>query len=256
MRCERIGAAELYLGDCREVLPTLGPVNAVVTDPPYGVGLTGKLWHSTNRGKTIKATETYVSYDDTPENLRKVVIPALNVALSLSSCAAVFMADKSLWHLPPAAALGGIFSPAGTGLSSWGFQNFMHCAFYGRCPYLGASMGARPNGKYGIYGNDANFVEHPCAKPIAAMEWAVDRVSLPGQLILDPFMGSGTTGVACARLGRRFIGIEIEEKYFNIACRRIEAAQRQADLFVQQPTQDLDAAYQRQPALFGAEEQR
>jgi DNA modification methylase len=64
------------------------------------------------------------------------------------------------------------------------------------------------------------------------MEWLVNRGSLLGETVLDPFMGSGTTGVACAKLGRRFIGIEIEERYFEIACRRIEDAQRQPDMFV------------------------
>jgi DNA modification methylase len=77
--------------------------------------------------------------------------------------------------------------------------------------------------------------EHPNEKPVEIIEQIVATHSNAGDLILDPFMGSGTTGVACARLGRRFIGIEIEPKYFNIACRRIEAAQRQADLFVPHP---------------------
>lgn len=72
--------------------------------------------------------------------------------------------------------------------------------------------------------------EHPTQKPVQLMTWCVQKTE--GDLILDPFMGSGTTGVACARLGRRFIGIEIEPRYFDIACRRIEQAQRQPDLFV------------------------
>jgi site-specific DNA-methyltransferase (adenine-specific) len=96
---------------------------------------------------------------------------------------------------------------------------------------------------------DGNSRTHPTEKPVGIMQWCIEKTD--AEVILDPFMGSGTTGVACARLGRRFIGCEIEEKYFDIACRRIEAAQRQADLFVRQP--DLDAAYQRQPALWEAE---
>ena len=70
------------------------------------------------------------------------------------------------------------------------------------------------------------------------MEWLVSRTSdEPGQTILDPFMGSGTTGVACARLGRSFIGIEIEPRYFDIACKRIEDAYKQADLFIAAPAE-------------------
>jgi DNA modification methylase len=72
---------------------------------------------------------------------------------------------------------------------------------------------------------------HPCAKPIKATEWLVEKVSIAGDTILDPFMGSGTTGVACANLGRKFIGIEIEPKYFDIACERISAAYAQRRLF-------------------------
>ena len=75
------------------------------------------------------------------------------------------------------------------------------------------------------------------------MQWLVERASLAGHVILDPFMGSGTTGVACARLGRRFIGIEIEPKYFDIACKRISDAYKQDDLFIKQPEPEArDAA--------------
>lgn len=76
---------------------------------------------------------------------------------------------------------------------------------------------------------------HPTQKPIAVMEWCLRQTTHHGETILDPFMGSGTTGVACAKLGRKFIGIEIEPKYFDIACRRIEAAYRQPDLFIEKP---------------------
>ena len=88
---------------------------------------------------------------------------------------------------------------------------------------------------------------HPTQKPIALMEWCIGHLPATAQTILDPFMGSGTTGVACARLGRRFIGIEIEPKYFDIACRRIEQAQRQADLFIK-PV-ELDNQYPVQERL-------
>jgi site-specific DNA-methyltransferase (adenine-specific) len=67
------------------------------------------------------------------------------------------------------------------------------------------------------------------------MEWALRQTTEPGQTILDPFMGSGTTGVAAVKLGRRFIGIEVEPKYYEIALKRIEAATRQPDLFIEQP---------------------
>jgi site-specific DNA-methyltransferase (adenine-specific)/modification methylase len=78
------------------------------------------------------------------------------------------------------------------------------------------------------------YRDHPTQKPIAVMEWCLSF--LPDcQTILDPFMGSGTTGVACAKLGRKFIGIEIEPRYFDIACKRIEDAYKQPDLFIEPP---------------------
>ena len=238
VRVEQIGNATLYLGDCRDVMPILGIVDATITDPPYGVNLTGKVYHSTNSGKTVKRHTTYATYQDTAENFDAVVLPALATALSISRCGAVFMAEKTLPKLPPWAALGGIFSPAGPGLGSWGFHCFMHCALYGKDPYLAAGMGSRPTGKYGMYGNDSNKVDHPCAKPIAAMMWAVERASLIGHVVFDPFMGSGTTGVACARLGRSFVGVEIDPGYFDVACQRITDAQRQGDLLTAAPKED------------------
>ena len=77
--------------------------------------------------------------------------------------------------------------------------------------------------------------EHPTQKPLPLIQWCIERLPETAQTILDPFMGSGTTGVACAKLGRKFIGIELEPKYFDIACRRIEDAYKQPDLFTAPP---------------------
>jgi DNA modification methylase len=77
--------------------------------------------------------------------------------------------------------------------------------------------------------------EHPTQKPVALMRWCIAKLS-KAETILDPFMGSGTTGVACVKLGRRFIGIEREPKYFDIACRRIAEAYKQPDLFIPSPS--------------------
>jgi len=229
-RKEVIGDATLYLGDCLEILPHLGEVDAVVTDPPYGVSLSGKRGHYRNKPNANRGMG-YASYQDTPENFDATVVPAVSAALKKAQTGLVFMASRSLHKLPPPVDIGGIFLPNGCGLGKWGFQSFMFAALYGADPYLSAGKGCRPNGKSGVYGNDANAVDHPCAKPIRAMEWAIERATLSGAVALDPFMGSGTTGVACANLGRKFIGIELEPKYFNIACERIAAAYAQGRLF-------------------------
>lgn len=237
VRVEKIGAATLYLGDCRDTWGSVGHFEAVITDPPYGVQLSGKAGHYRN-APDAKREDTYLSYEDTQENFVSTVLPPLRYALSCALRGAVFMAEKTLPLLPAWDSLGGIYLPNGCGMGSWGFVNFMHCAFYGKDPYLAARKGSHPNGKYGLYGNDANKIAHPCAKPLEAMTWAVERASDPCDVVIDPFMGSGTTGVACARLGRRFIGIEIEPTYFYLACQRIADAQRQADLFISQPKED------------------
>jgi site-specific DNA-methyltransferase (adenine-specific) len=95
-------------------------------------------------------------------------------------------------------------------------------------------------GKRGVFTHCTNNInrhgEHPTEKPVSLMRELVGLFSDPSHTILDPFMGSGTTGVACVKLGRRFIGIEIEPKYFDIACKRIEAATKQPDLFIEQPS--------------------
>lgn len=236
-RIENIGDCTLYLGDCRDILPTLPKVEAVVTDPPYGVNFDGKAGHYRNE-PSAKRDDTYSSYDDSPENFVQIILPSITDALALSRSGLVFMASANVQRLP-LGEVGGIFLPNGCSRSAWGFQSFMHCVFYGPDPYLLKGMGSRPNGRYGLYGNDANKIDHPCAKPVAAMEWAVNRASLEGEVILDPFMGSGTTGVACVKLGRRFIGIEIEARYFDLACARIEEETRRPRLPLQMPPKQM-----------------
>ena len=222
------GKIKLYRGDCLDVLKRLpsGTVDAVVTDPPYGVGFDGKRGRYRNR-PDFKRTDTYASYDDTAENWFSTIYPALEACTRRFKTAAFFMGSSRILDMPKGGELGGIFLPNGCGRGRWGFQNFMHVVFYGKCPYLARGMGSRPNGKYGCYGNDSNKINHPCAKPIAAMKWLVERATMPGETVVDPFMGSGTTGVACVETGRNFIGIEIDPDYYAIAKRRIAAARRQ-----------------------------
>lgn len=235
MRVEHIGDATLYLGDCREILPTLGKVDAVVTDPPYGVGFTGKM--SVQRGGgQIKLDGGYESFSDTPENIDAVVIPAILSAISISRRAAITPGTRNCFKYPEPADIGCFFSAAGTGVGRWGFTCSQPILFYGKDPFLEAGKGCRANSLGQTYPNDANSTGHPCSKPLPQMVWLVGRTTAESDLVLDPFMGSGTTGVACAKLGRKFIGIEIEPKYFDIACRRIEAAHKQPDLFIQKPT--------------------
>lgn len=93
-------------------------------------------------------------------------------------------------------------------------------------------MGGGKRGVFEYYATHGRYGGHPTEKPLGLMGELVQLFSNQGATVLDPFMGSGTTGVACARLGRKFIGIELEPKYFEIACRRIEEAQAQPDMFI------------------------
>jgi DNA modification methylase len=226
-RIEVIGSATLYLGDCREILPTLGKVDAVVTDPPYGVNL-GEHSGANDHRSTVLTKGGYESYRDTRENFSAIIAPAIRSALSIANRGAVFMAGKTAWLLPPPDSIGCVYLPSGMGRNSWGFASLQHCLFYGAAPDL--NKGARATAIYSTETAEKNG--HPCPKPLGWMLWVVGLASRPGETVLDPFMGSGTTGVACHRLGRNFIGIEMEQKYFDIACKRIEEAQRQNDLFI------------------------
>ena len=130
--------------------------------------------------------------------------------------------------LPPADAIGGIYLPSGMGRNSWGFASLQHCLFYGCAPDL--HKGAKATAMYSTEVSEKNG--HPCPKPIGWMKWVIGLASRKAETILDPFMGSGTTGVAAVQMGRKFIGIEREPKYFDIACKRIEQAYSQPDFFV------------------------
>jgi site-specific DNA-methyltransferase (adenine-specific) len=219
-RVEHIGDCTLHLGDCRDVLPALPNVDAVVTDPPYGVGL------------------DYESTDDTTDFVQSVAVPAIEKCRLIASRVVLTPGIKNLFLYPKPDHTGSIYYPSGNGLNAWGFTCWQPVLYYGKDPYGG--KGSRPDSFHATDGAEKNG--HPCPKPIGQMLKLVERTTLPGETILDPFMGSGTTGVACAKLGRKFIGIEIEPKYFDIACRRIEAAYAQPDMFVTPPAKPVQEA--------------
>lgn len=196
---EIIGNAELYLGDCLDILPTLDKVDAVVTDPPYGVEFAS--WDTEIPPLDwlewgIKNGSTVVF---TPGNGGQHKYPPPDWTLCWAR-------PGSMQHQKGAAAFSH-WEP----VLVYGERNFP--VDYKLFPPSTASKDQR----------------HPCPKPVKLMEWLVSGV--PGVSVLDPFMGSGTTGVACMNLKRKFIGIEIDPKYFDIACERIEMAWKQGNLF-------------------------
>lgn len=222
MRVETVGNATLYLGDCREVLAALPAelqIDAVVTDPPYGV-------HLGEEGETGLGKTAYASTVDSPEFVRDVCVPVISQCIERFGRVVLTPGIRNCFLYPHPTELGSIYNPAGAGFSRWGFTTSQPILYYGKDPH-GAKK--KPQSLQSCETAEKNG--HPCPKPVRLMHWLVDRASLPGETVLDPFMGSGTTGVACMSLGRKFIGIEIDPGYFDIACERIDAAQAQQRLF-------------------------
>lgn len=216
---ERIGLATMILADAREVLPTI-TADALVTDPPYGVGLG-------TRKNNNRERESYTMFEDTPEYVETVAVQVIEMALMRVKRAAVTPGVRCMFSYPKPTHVGAIYYPAATGCNAWGFSCWQPVFYYGKDPHGGSGSlhdsftSTEPAEKNG----------HPCPKPIGQMKWLLRRASKPEETILDTFAGSGTTGVAAVQMGRKFIGIEIEPRYFEIACQRIEAAQRQGALF-------------------------
>lgn len=209
-----IGNATLYLGDCRDILPALPKVDAVITDPPYGIGeAAGK---NKSRGKLAVAKDFgNDSWDDEP--ISDDLIRAVREA---GKWAVIFGGN---YYALPAAKCWLVWDKEN------GESDFADCELaWTNLPKAVRRIRYMWNGMLRANGEPRG--DHPTQKPVGVIAWAINHVPEPNRLILDPFIGSGTTGVACMNLGRSFIGIEREPKYFDAACRRIEDAQRQGRL--------------------------
>jgi site-specific DNA-methyltransferase (adenine-specific) len=191
-------------------------VDLLLTDPPYGVAMGSKDYPDGSQHGLCR--ESYLSYLDTEENFSRIVVPALVLALERSIRGMVFMAGHRLQRLPEFQSLGGVFCSSANARDCWGFTTFLPIALYGHDPSIGC--GARS--KVLVSNDVAEKNGHPCPKPLKWITWAVQRGSELGQVILDPFMGSGTTLRAAKDLGRRAIGIEIEERYCEVAASRLQ----------------------------------
>ena len=208
-REEIIGDCRLILGDCRDILPTLGPVDAVVTDPPYGIG-TGK----TPVGKDGRDWGVQ-EWDKTTQD---DVIPLL-----LNAGSTVVIWGGNYYWLPPSRCW-----LAWDKCQPDGWYSTAHFEL----AWTNLDRNARRWRMSQVEAYGSMEKQHPSQKPLGLMMWCFDQIP-PSKTVLDPFMGSGTTGVACAMTDRHFIGIEREPSYFDIACRRIEEAYRQPRLFAE-----------------------
>lgn len=187
-------------GDCLSILPSLcsSGFDVAITDPQYGVG------------------ENYTSGIDDISSV-SLALAALTYLRGTAKRVALTPGVKHLFKYPSPTWTGSFFYPAGSGMNPWGFTCWQPILFYGKDPYGG--KGSRPDSFSSTESAEKNG--HPCPKPIGQWKWLINRTVLPGELILDPFLGSGTTLVAAKDLGLSAIGIEIEEKYCEIAAKRL-----------------------------------
>jgi site-specific DNA-methyltransferase (adenine-specific) len=252
MREEVIGDCRLILGDCREVLPGLGRVDAVVTDPPYSVSLPGSSGSFTRLNKKGTRSLSFFAGDTDWPAMTAAVVERIGMACDLGALSVYCWCGHRQ------------FGPLTEMLEGRGYST-RFLVWRKKCPAPAPPRSGWQSGaelclygyKAGRHFSDGMFnnvldadsyrfgqpgkVDHPTQKPLPTIEPLIKASTLPGQVVLDCFLGSGTTGVACANLSRSFIGIEIDPGYFDIACRRIESAYRQPRLFAEpapRPTQE------------------
>ena len=200
------GHAVLYEGDCQNVLPTLGTFDLALTDPPYGIGFA--MQPTLCQRKAGKKPETWDN--ETP--------PSWLFSLMAEKCRDMIVWGGNYYRLPTS-----------RGWLCWRKPDAPPSMAHFELAWTSFDMNARLI-EQSISATNIERCGHPTQKPVRVMEWCL-KFAPDAQIVCDPFMGSGTTGVACINLGRRFIGIELEPCYFDIACERIDQASRQGRLF-------------------------
>jgi DNA modification methylase len=208
---ERIGGQRLLLGDCLEVMPLL-EFDAIISDPPYGIGMSGG-----NVG--------YKGFNDFARKEWDASPPDMAISVISSNGKPYILWGGNYFLLPPSRCY--LVWDKGAGFKGRSYAE-------SELAMTNIDANARTFSHDPLAKGDYKGKLHPTQKPVALMEWCIGF--LPNaQTILDPFMGSGTTLVACQKLGRSGIGIELDPDYFAIACKRVEEATRQPDMFVTPP---------------------
>ena len=212
-----IGDCVLYEGDCLEVMEAIGKVDAVLTDPPYGIGEHGGACRT--RGKPGYTKHEKKDWDKERPSLKvfQIISSAPNGSIIWGGNYFADLLPPTMGWLYWQKRMGGDFSD---GELAWTSRTGALREFT-KCPK----------------GIDKS---HPCQKPIELMKWCLGFLP-DAKIILDPFMGSGTTLVACAKMGRKGIGIELDPDYFDIACERVRKAYEQPDMFVEQTRKSEEA---------------
>ena len=210
-----IGSHVLYRADCRDVLDEIGRVDAVVTDPPYGIGeAAGK-----NASRSLLATAK--DYGDAKWDDETISRGLMMRVLACGTWRAVFGGN---YYVLPASSCWLVWDKCN------GKSDFADCELvWTNFPKAVRRLQYRWNGMHREHGELRG--DHPTQKPVGVMSWVIGHIPGEPKTILDPFMGSGTTGVACANAGINFIGVEREQDYFETACKRVAYAESQLRLF-------------------------
>jgi site-specific DNA-methyltransferase (adenine-specific) len=233
-----IGRATLYLGDCAEVMGSLETVDHIISDPPYEDELHGAI----GRIRRTDGREMIADLGFDGINSIRAKISQICVEKSTGWLILFTLAEGVRAWRDDIQAAGGKYDTclawikpdAAPRFNGQGAARGFECAVTAWCGTGYRSWNG--GGKRGIYTHLVNGPErtgkHPTEKPRRLMSDLIADFTKPEQTILDPFMGSGTTGVAAVMAGRNFIGIEQNEEHFELACRRVREAQRQGDFFV------------------------
>lgn len=210
------GRVAIINDDCRNVIAFFKEhrtrFNLMLCDPPYGVGKA-----SGTRGIARKHKHVYSKFEDTLENVRDNIIPVFTDFMTICDRSVVTPGPKAMCYYPQPDSFGTFYQPAACGMQKWGYADAQPIFYYGRDPRVGKTISAS---SYKLTERPPKN-GHPCPKPIKAWTWLLNKASVPGECIIDPFMGSGTT-LAIAREAERFaVGIEIEEEYCEIAVKSL-----------------------------------
>lgn len=212
-----IGSSTLYLGDCKKILPFLGYMDAIVIDPPYGIGA------DKSRAK-IQGKSGWKYYGESNWDIDRPAREIFDLMLEQSDLQIIWGGNYFTDYLPPTMRWliwdkGQRDFSLADGEVAWTNQmKALRIMTYSR----GKALARR----------DGNF--HPTQKPVEIMEWCLTFIP-EGKVVVDPFMGSGSTGVACIKMGRPFIGIDVDPKYFDITCSRLTKAHSEPDMFIEPP---------------------
>lgn len=234
-----IGDCTLYHGDCLEVMKSLQPVSHVISDPPYEDELHKAMGRiRRNDGREMVDSLGFDGVNSSRADIAKAVVGISSgwaILFTLAEGVRAWRDELQACNAKYDTCLAWVKPDSTPRMNGQGAARGFECAVTAWCApgYRRWNAG----GKRGVYTHLTNQRDrdgrHPTEKPIPLMRELLQDFTNPGDTILDPFMGSGTTGVACAKMGRRFIGIELDKKYFDIACERIARAYEQGDMFVE-----------------------